>query len=306
MRIVSMLPSATEIVCLLGARDQLVGVSHECDFPAGVGDLPSVTRSRLDIDASSRTIHDRVQSVLQTALSVYEVDVPTLDRLRPDVIVTQDLCEVCAVSHDDVKAALATLQGRDVEVVSLHPKVLEDIFDDVRRTGRAIGHDGEEAARTLAQRFASVASPRDTRPSILAVEWLDPVMIGGLWMPEVIEAGGGVSLGPARGVEAKTLDRAELEAMDPDIVVLKPCGFDLERTIQEKACLRKVLPWNQWRAVESGQVYAVDGNAYFNRPGPRMVESAEIIAAIAHGEHLDRHRGSIRKIDRDLEVTELS
>ena len=162
MRIVSMLPSATEIVCLLGAGDQLVGVSHECDFPAGVRELPAVTRSRLDIEAPSRVIHDRVQSVLQTALSVYEVDVPTLERLRPDVIVTQDLCEVCAVSHDDVKAALETLRGQHVEVVSLHPRVLDDIFDDVRRTGQAIGVDGDAAADALAQRFAAVARPRDT------------------------------------------------------------------------------------------------------------------------------------------------
>lgn len=297
MRIVSLLPSATEIVCALGCADQLVGISHECDFPPAIRDRPVLTRARIAAHATSREIDAAVREVLRDALSIYEVDDAALAALAPDVIVTQDLCEVCAVSLADVRAAVARLAHRtEVAIVSLRPTRLADVLGDVERVAAAIDADGASVREALEQRIAAIAGRADglARPRVVTLEWLEPLMIGGTWMPELVELAGGSALGATAGAPAPTVAPAALAGAD--VVVIKPCGFAIERTLQELAVIeRDVLP-----AVAGARVYVTDGNAYFNRPGPRLVESLEILAACVHpGAFADlaaAHAGAIVRV----------
>jgi iron complex transport system substrate-binding protein len=310
MRVASLLPSATEIVCALGAQDTLVGVSHECDFPAGVADLPALTRARLRPVTKSRDIDTEVRAVLQDALAVYEIELDRLATARPELIVTQDLCDVCAVSLDDVRAAVAKLAQRDdIRIVNLHPMRLGDVWDDIARVAAALARPetGAQVVEDLRGRVADIqarSAARDGRPRVLSIEWIDPVMIGGMWMPELIALAGGTALVTTPGDHAPTLTHDGLAALSPDVVLVKPCGFPLERTLDELEALRTSLPWNQWAAVRAGRVYVADGNAYFNRPGPRLVESLEILAACVHPwafpDFRRKHRGAVVRLQPDL------
>src|SRR5262245_36616614 len=283
MRVVSLLPSATEIVCALGARDALVGVSHECDFPPEVEGLPVLTRARIDTSGSSAAIDAAVRAVIRDALSIYAVDDERLAALAPDVIVTQDLCEVCAVSLDDVRAAVARLaHARDVAIVSLRPTRLGDVLDDVVRVADALAVParGRALRAELAGRIALIAARARRavrRPRVATLEWIDPLMLGGTWMPELIELAGGVAVGASTGAPAPTIDLDALAALRPDVIVVKPCGFSLARALAEPDALARVRA-----AAPAARVYVADGNAYFNRPGPRLVESLEILAACVH------------------------
>lgn len=311
MRVVSLLPSATEIVCALGAGGELVGVSHECDYPPKVVRLPVLTSSRLPENGTSGELDRSVRDLLRAALAIYDLDVDLLAKLDPGVVLTQDLCEVCAVSYSAVCAAVDQLVGRDVPVVSLHPQRLADIWGDVRRVAAALDRQptGESLLAGLMERLERVkrrAAAAGDRPRVVSVEWLDPVMLGATWMPELIVAAGGDPLGVAVGERAPTLDLDALRALEPDVVVVKPCGYPVERTISEVELLPRMLPWSDWPAVRAGRVYVTDGNAYFNRSGPRIVDSAEILAACLHPErfpdHLDRYQEAVRRIDANLEV----
>lgn len=289
-RIVSLLPSATEMVCALGAADRLVGISHECDYPEEIRDRAVLTRSRIDASGSSRAIDAAVRAVISDALSIYAVDEARLAELAPDVIVTQDLCEVCAVSLDDVRAAVARLAHRDdVRIVSLRPTRLADVLGDVERVAAALGAAARGGAlrRELELRIEAVAvraAAASVRPRVVTLEWIEPLMIGGTWMPELVELAGGRPVGATAGGPAPTISTADLAALAPEVVVIKPCGFSLERTLVERAVIeRDVL--GPLRG--SARVYATDGNAFFNRPGPRLVESLEIMAACVHPERFD-------------------
>lgn len=308
MRIASLLPSATEIVALVTDAADLVGISHECDFPAAVEGLPVLTRTRMALPDSSAGIDRVVRRILEDALTVYEVRIDELRAARPDVVVTQDLCDVCAVSIDDVRAALRELAADDVELVSLSPTRLGEVWDDVRRVGSAIGRaaEGEARAAELERRVDALearTAALGTRPSVLTVEWIDPVMIGGTWMPELVRIAGGEALVTQPGEHAPTLDLDALRALDPDVVLVKPCGFELERSEREAEVLLRTLPWDTWRAVREGRVFVADGNAYFNRPGPRLVESAEILAACLHPGALPdlvtKHAPVVRRVRPD-------
>lgn len=288
-RIASLLPSATEIVCALGAGDQLVGISHECDFPPAIRDRPVLTRSKIDSTGTSRAIDAAVRSVIAGALSIYDVDADRLSQLSPDVIVTQDLCEVCAVSLDDVRAAVARLaHRRDIAIVTLHPTRLADVLGDVERVAEALGCADRGAAvrAELEQRIAVIARRAATtsRPRVVSLEWIDPMMIGGTWMPELIELAGGQPCGATPGAPAPTITPGDLAAIAPDVVVVKPCGFSLPRALEERHLIEQ-----QVIAACPGRprVYVTDGNAYFNRPGPRLVESLEIMAACVHPDRFD-------------------
>lgn len=310
MRVASLLPSATELVCVLGldAQRELVGISHECDFPDGLAGLPVLTRARLAPVRTSRAIDRDVRALIDDALAVYEIEIDRLEAARPDVIVTQDLCDVCAVSLGDVNAAVARLARKDVRIVNLHPLRLADIWQDVLRVADALGRS-DAGARVVAELGARVdavaarAHALTERPRVLSIEWIDPVMIGGLWMPELITLAGGEALVTKPGEHAPTLDRAALARLDPDVVVVKPCGFSLARTLEELPALRETLPWEQWRAVRNGQVFIADGNAYFNRPGPRIVESLEVLAACAHPAAFQdfraKHATSVVRVDAE-------
>ena len=269
--------------------------------------MPVLTRARVGGLPSSAAIDRDVRALVEQSLSIYEIDLEELERARPDVVVTQDLCDVCAVGVDDVRSALSRLSRHDVELVSLHPRTLADVLDDVRRVGVAIGADARETRAALEARIEAVRrrATRPQRPRVLTLEWLSPVMVGGLWMPELIELAGGSALVTRAGEMAPTLGPAELEALDPELVLVKPCGYDLERTASEVTLLRDALPWERW-ARAGTRVYLTDGNAYFNRSGPRLVESLEILAACldsaTFGDFAERHAGAVRRVTRELEL----
>lgn len=302
MRIVSLLPSATEIVCALGAGAQLVGRSHECDFPAGVEEVPVLTSARVGSLPPSKGIDRAVRDALKDALAIYQIDAERLRQARPDVIVTQDLCEVCAVSLDDVRAAVARLAQQDVAIVNLHPTRLDDIWDDIARVAQAIGRamTSSQIVLDLRARVADIARRAgmlSERPRVVTIEWIEPVMIGGMWMPELVMLAGGEPLVTRPGEHAPTLQGDRLAELDPDVVLVKPCGFSLGRTLDELDVLRQALP-QSWQA----RVYVADGNAYFNRPGPRIVESLEIMAACVHPaafpDFAEKHAASVTSLEQ--------
>lgn len=301
-RVVSLLPSATEWVAAVADPQCLVGRSHECDFPPGVESRPSLTRARLSLSMSSAQIDRDVRAVLEGALTVYEVDVEGLRAAAPDVIVTQDLCDVCAVSLSDVQRALEACDLGSVELVNLKPTRLADVLDDLMRVGVAL--DAKERAQSVRReleerldRCRHLTAAAGQRPNVLTLEWIDPAMVGGTWMPELVEIAGGSALVTQAGQHAPTLDLDQLAALDPapDVVLIKPCGFPIERTRAESAAIDRLLDQLDWPAIDAGRVWVADGNAFFNRPGPRLVDSAEILAACVHpelaGEYAERHRG---------------
>lgn len=307
-RIATLLPAATEMVCALGLREALVGVSHECDFPADVVGLPVLTRPRISLPRNAEGIDLSVRAALEQAASVYEVDADQLAACRPDLVVTQDLCDVCAVSREQVCDALAQVAGPDVKLVSLSPTRLEHLFSDLARLGAATARldEADRVARTWRERLAQLAergARPGFRPNVLTLEWLAPPMVGGTWMPELVQIAGGFALACTAGEHAPTLSPAALAALDPapDVVLVKPCGFDLARTLEEWSLLRDLLLPMPWPAVRAGRLWLADGNAFFNRPGPRLVESAEILAAVIHpgefGDLAARHERSFLNLD---------
>jgi iron complex transport system substrate-binding protein len=296
-RVVSLIASATEIVCALGRRDWLVGRSHECDYPADVAALPALTEPKFKVEGSSAEIDRRVQAIVREGLAVYRVDGDALKALAPDVIVTQDHCEVCAVSLSDVEAATCTWTGKPVDIVSLKPDSTADVYADIRRVAR--GLDAEAAGETLVadmQRRIDAVRARVAglpRPRVAFIEWVEPLMAGGNWMPELIEAAGGDNLFGAAGKHSDWMQWEELVAADPQVIIVGPCGYDLTRSLEELPILQARPGWSDIAAVRSGRVYFVDGNAYCNRPGPRLAETTEILAEMIHPEATQpKHVGS--------------
>jgi iron complex transport system substrate-binding protein len=285
-RVVSLIASATEIVCGMGRGEWLVGRSHECDFPADVAALPALTAPKFKVEGSSAEIDARVQAIVREGLSVYRVDGEALKELSPDVIVTQDHCEVCAVSLSDVEAATCTWTGRPVDIVSLKPDSTADVYADIRRV--AGGLDAAEAGEGLVadmQRRIDAVRARVAgrpRPRVAFIEWVDPLMAGGNWMPELIEAAGGDNLFGAAGKHSDWMQWEELRAADPEVIIVGPCGYDLKRSLEELPILQARPGWADISAVRSGRVYFVDGNAYCNRPGPRLSETTEMLAEMLH------------------------
>jgi iron complex transport system substrate-binding protein len=288
-RIVSLIASATEIVCALGLEDQLVGRSHECDYPESVKRLPVCTAPKFDVGGTSREIDRHVKTVLQEALSVYRVDADRLRELRPDVIITQSHCEVCAVSLRDVEQAVCDWIDSRPRIVSLAPNALADVWDGIRRVADALGvpERGRALVGRLRQRTAGIAEKARAlphRPTVACIEWIDPLMAAGNWMPELVEMAGGVNLFGEAGKHAPWMTWEELVGRDPEVIVVLPCGFAIERTRQDMPCLTQRPEWPRLRAVRQERVYLADGNQYFNRPGPRLVESLEILAEVLHPE----------------------
>jgi iron complex transport system substrate-binding protein len=286
MRTVSLLPSATEIVCALGARDELVGVSHECDHPPGVSALPSVTRAKLRVDGTSAAIDADVRRLVALGLGVYEIDVERLRALAPDVIVTQDQCDVCAVPYAAVEAATRAALGSAATIVSLMPVSLADVWQDVTRVADALGRqrEGADLLATLHGRLATLAAAvaGRPRPVVACIEWLDPLMIAGNWMPELVAAAGGAYPFAPPGAPSRVIEWDAIAAAEPEVVALIPCGFTLAQTERELPAWTAQREWRTLAAVRAGRAAVVDGNAYCNRPGPRLVESAEILAALLH------------------------
>lgn len=295
-RVVSLIASSTEILHALGAGELQVARSHECDYPPSVTKLPSVTRPKFDVVGSSAEVDKRVRSLVERGLSVYEVDADALEKLKPDVILTQDQCQVCAVSLADVERAVCEFVHGQPRIVSMHPHTMADIYRDIARIADAIGRPqaGKDLIASLEGRLAAIAALVAGRPKkrLAFIEWVDPPMSGGHWMPELIGNAGGVSVFGVTGESSPWITWKDVAAADPDVIVVAPCGYDIEVTRREVRPLARYEIWQQLRAVRNGQVYLADGNAYFNRPGPRLVDSAEILAEIMHPDAADfGHRG---------------
>ena len=286
-RIVSLIASATEIVCALGFEAQLVGRSHECDFPPSVKLLPQLTRPKFNIEGTSAEIDQRVKATLLEALSVYHVDPGMLEDLNPTHIITQSQCEVCAVSLKDVEIAVCRLTNSNPVIVSLEPNSLDAVWADIRQVGDALGaaERADHLVDELESRMDNIVQRThwlETNPTVAYIEWIDPLMAGGNWMPELVEMAGGANLFGEAGKHSPWMTWDELVTNDPDIIFISPCGFDIARSLQEMPLLSSKPEWKILRAVAAGRVVVADGNQYFNRPGPRLVESLEILAEIIH------------------------
>jgi iron complex transport system substrate-binding protein len=289
-RIASLISSATEMVYLLGLGERLVGVSHECDYPSDVAAKPRLTRSLVDAAATSRAIDQQVHQLAATQSALYEIDVERLAALRPDVIITQAQCDVCAVRYEDVVSAVdQTPALRHARVVALNPHTLADVLADIRLLGDVLDAPAAAAAalRTLDARLAAVnaqttAQAASPRPRVACLEWIDPPMLAANWTPELVERAGG-QCGLAQPAQHSVYARWEqIVDYDPEVIVIMPCGFDLPRAISEAQALPAMGGWNDLAAVRGDRVFAVDGNAYFNRSGPRLVDSVEILAHLFH------------------------
>lgn len=314
MRIVSLIPSATEIVAALGYGDCLVGRSHECDYPAAVRALPICTEPKFEPEGSSAEIHGRVSALLASALSVYRVKTAVLAALRPTHIITQAQCEVCAVSLGDVEKAVGELVISEhsaqpshqppIQVVSLQPMRLNDVWTDISRVAEALA--GAEAGAQLAdaaivplkarltprltERLTARPSQAAPRPKVACIEWTDPLMAAGNWVPELVALAGGDDCFGKAGAHSEWMSWADLLAADPDIIVVMPCGYDIAKTQKATEEMSARPEWSQLSAVKNNRVYLTDGNQYFNRPGPRLVDSYEILAEIIRGHAVDKRR----------------
>jgi len=286
-RVISLLASATEIVCALGQNHTLVGRSHECDYPSVVKKLPILTGPNVDVTGSSREIDQNIKSHLQKGLSIYRVNSELIEKLRPDVILTQSHCEACAVSQKDIEKALCEKIGADLKIVSLTPNSLSDIIGGIQEIADALGVSsrGKQLISNLKKKMETVqnkAKNSSHRPTVICVEWMDPLMVSGNWIPELVEMAGGENLLGEAGKHSPTLSWTELIQKNPDFLFIMPCGFDLQRTRAEMAVFYDKEGWLDLKCVQNNQVYLLDGNQFFNRPGPRLVESLEIMAEILH------------------------
>jgi iron complex transport system substrate-binding protein len=294
MRIVSLLPSATEMICALGLRDHLVGVTHECDFPESVNTLPRVTKTVIPREASSAQIDALVRERARNRTALYQLDVPALQSLRPDLIVTQALCDVCAVDETEVREAICSMSWAP-KVINLEPMSLDDVFECMRQVARAanVADQGEAAIGELIRRTDRVANrcrQLPEHPSVVFLEWIDPLFCGGHWNPDLVELAGGRELIGKAGARSHRIKWEELRHADPDVLFIACCGFSADRASADLHILKQKSGWDELRSVKRDRVVVVDGSAYFNRPGPRLVESLELLADALH--HPDDDRAS--------------
>lgn len=289
MRVVSLLPATTEIVAALGHQGDLVGRSHECDHPPGVEDLPVVSRPRREPVGTSADIHRGVVDLLQGVLSIYQVDAAALAATDADLVLTQDLCRVCAVSKEEVVTAAREVLDRPVEVLTCSPLTLSEVLDDIERVAGALGDPeaGKRLRGELETGFDQVRSGAPStgdRPRVAVLEWTEPVMGCGNWAPELVRIAGGDQVLATPGGHTPFAEPADLAAADPDVIVVAPCGYTLDRALQELPVLQKLQGWGDLRAVRDGRVAFLDGSAYLNRPGPRLLDTAQAMAAILTGD----------------------
>lgn len=292
-RIISLLPSATEIVCALGFQDQLIGRSHECDYPTqGITSLPICTKAKFP-QGTSAEINQSVSHLVQNGLSVYEVFNDILENLKPDFIVTQSQCEVCAVSMKDVEQAVCQLISSQPEIINLEPVGYEDVFQDILKVGEALGvaAKAQQFVKELITRIDRVEKITQSithKKSVACIEWLAPLMNAANWVPTLVEKAGGINLFGEEAQHSHYIQWAEVAKQDPDVILVMPCGFSIARTLQEINLLTDLPGWQELTAVKNNQVYLTDGNQYFNRPGPRLADSLEIISEILYPEIFPR------------------
>lgn len=287
MRIATLLPSATEIVCALGLSESLVGISHDCDYPPEIRSRPVLSDAIVGAELPSRTIDDRIRGQLHKGKSVYHLDEVQLAQLRPDLILTQELCEVCAPSYTLVKQAAKVLEA-GTRIVSLEPLGLEDVLDNISLVGELTGARAraEQVVISLRERIAQVtsASAGLSKRTIVCLEWLDPLFVAGHWIPEMVEYAGGQDLLGRPRQPSYVVDWDAVRAADPEVLVVMPCGFDVPRVREEIHLLTDRPGWRELRAVREQHVYLTEATSYFSRPGPRLVDGLEILASILHPE----------------------
>lgn len=286
MRVATLLASGTELVCALGREADLVAVSHECDWPESVKKLPRVTAPAIDVGGGSAAIDKAVREAAKDALSIYRVDDAALAALKPDLLVTQTQCEVCAVSLKDVEAALSKRLGLTPRVVSLNPASLPELRADMRRVAAALGvpERGEALVEAFDERLARAGARVSGKPktTVVVIEWMEPLMASGNWGPTLVKHAGGIELLGKEGLHSGVLTWEQLSAADPDALVIAPCGFDLKRTRADLPSLTKHPAFATLRAVKNGRAYLADGNAYLNRPGPRSADAVEGLVDMLH------------------------
>jgi iron complex transport system substrate-binding protein len=302
MRVCSLLPSATEIVAALGAADQLVAITHECDYPPEVIGLPMVTRSVLDHSlASSGAIDRHIRAQLHAGSSLYHLDAPRLAELKPDLILTQELCRVCAVAYESVVGTVRQLPG-EPRVVSLEPHSLEDVFASIETVGRLLAREDAASSvvaelRRRVERVTQAVAGR-ARPKVFVMEWADPIYNSGHWIPELVRLAGGQDPLGVEGRPSGPIAWELVRAAAPEVLLLAPCGFTLERAFAEIPELSRRPGWGDLPAVRTGRVFVADGSAYFSRPGPRLVDSLELLAAILHPDSVPAKAspGALRRV----------
>ncbi|HXN20585.1 MAG TPA: cobalamin-binding protein [Candidatus Binatus sp.] len=286
MRICSLLPSATEILYALGLGDSVVGVTHECDFPAEASKKPALIRPRVDPHAAAGEINRQVSELVARGESIYAVDAELLRSLEPDLIITQDLCHVCAASPDDLATALTRLR-KNPRVLTLTPRSLVDVWNDIRKAGDATQRrrEAQALAITLEQRVAAIearAAQAKARPRVLCLEWLDPFYVGGHWVPEMVGKAGGEDVLGRAGESSFPVSDEQIAASGAEIIVVMPCGFNLKRTVSEYGTADFPDGYMNLPAVREQRVFAVDANSYFSRPGPRLAEGVALLAHLIH------------------------
>lgn len=286
MRICSLLPSATEIAYAIGLGDSIIGVSHECDFPADAAKKPSLLRTRIDPQAPPAEIDRQVSEIISRGESIYAVDAEMLSALAPDLILTQDLCHVCAASPDDLATALIRFP-RPPLVLSLTPRSLDEVWGDIRRVGEATGRqrEADAVAKTLKRRvtdIAAIAAKAAYRPRVLCLEWLEPYYVGGHWVPEMVSCAGGADVLGRLREPSFQVTAEEIAQSEADVLVVMPCGYNAARAAVECAVSRFPESWQALPAVRDGRIFAVDANAYFSRPGPRLADGVALLAHLIH------------------------
>ena len=285
LKIISLLPAATEIICALGLESQLVGRSHECDFPESVKHLPVCSSAKFISGSDSAEIDRQVKEILTDALSIYTIDRELIRQLNPDVIITQAQCEVCAVSLKEVEQALEGLLDKECRIISLEPNTLSDVNKEISEVAAILNASSQaddllERAEERIEIIRHKLKFRSENPKVACIEWLAPLMIAGNWTPELIQIAGGDPILAVNGKHSVFIDFEDIRNADPDIIVVMPCGFSIPRTLQEINLLLDLPDWNDLKAVKNNRIYIADGNQYFNRSGPRLTESIEILAEI--------------------------
>lgn len=284
-KIVSLLPAATEIVCALGHEENLVGRSHECDFPESVKHLPVCSAANFQDNLTSLEIDIKVKEIMADALSVYTVKREQIKQLAPNIVITQTQCEVCAVSLKEVEEALEDYLDNEVSIIALQPNSLNDIFADIKAIADALNvpDAGNTLVEELNERVDIIRHKLkfiENKPAVACIEWLEPLMLSGNWMPELVSIAGGASVLTEQGKHSPYIEWDEIRLQDPDIIVVMPCGFPIERTLKEIDTLLQLPGFTEMKAVKNNRIYIADGNQYFNRPGPRIIDSIEILAEI--------------------------
>ena len=289
-KIVTLIPSATEIVSFLGKKDFIVGKSHECDYPEDLNNIKKLTSPKINVEGASGEIHKEITEILENSLSVYKVDVNELKKLNPDIVVTQAHCEVCAVSFSEVQEIVTNHLDKNTKIISLQPNTLDDVFEDIKRVAKGLNIDEiktKNLIKPLEERLKNiqVKSSEKKKKKIACIEWIDPLMAAGNWIPEMVKISGGEDIFGKSGKDSHWIKFDEVKKYNPEIIIFLPCGYDIEKTKNEVENLfNQQNKWNALDAFMNKEIYIVDGNQFFNRPGPRLLESLEIFAEIIHPE----------------------